>query len=71
MSTLAELTRLVIGTAAGSPSAWVAANERAVGRAMAMHTEIRRSDSFDLTTLSVALRQLHNLTLTAVGPRPS
>jgi glutamate dehydrogenase len=33
-----------------------------------MHTEIRRAESFDLTTLSVALRQLRNLTLTAVAP---
>ena len=31
-----------------------------------MHTEIRRAESFDLTTLSVALRQLRNLTLAAV-----
>ena len=30
-----------------------------------MHTEIRRAESFDLTTLSVALRQLRNLTLVA------
>ena len=37
-----------------------------------MLTEIRRAESFDLTTLSVALRQLRNLTLTAVaGPAPS
>ena len=37
----------------------VAANDRVVTRAMAMFTEIRRADAFDLTTLSVALRQLH------------
>ena len=30
-----------------------------------MHTEIRRAESFDLTTLSVALRQLRNLALLA------
>lgn len=70
MTTLADLTRLVMDKAGGSPAAWIAANERAVGRALAMHTEIRRADSFDLTTLSVALRQLRNLTLTAVAPKP-
>ncbi|BAN00374.1 hypothetical protein YM304_00600 [Ilumatobacter coccineus YM16-304] len=31
----------------------------------AMHQEIRRAESFDLTTLSVALRQLRNLTVAA------
>ncbi|MGB0112416.1 MAG: NAD-glutamate dehydrogenase [Ilumatobacteraceae bacterium] len=68
MTVLAELTRLVMRSADGSPAAWIASNERAVGRAIAMHTEIRRAESFDLTTLSVALRQLRNLTLTAVVP---
>ena len=70
MTIIADLTRLVMDKAAASPAAWIAANERAVGRALAMHTEIRRADSFDLTTLSVALRQLRNLTRTAVAPRP-
>ena len=31
-----------------------------------MFTEIRRAESYDLTTLSVALRQLRNLALTSV-----
>jgi glutamate dehydrogenase len=69
MSTLAALTANVIRTADGSPAAWIAANERSVGRAMAMHTDIRRAEVFDLTTLSVALRQMRNLTLTAVSGR--
>jgi glutamate dehydrogenase len=64
---LADLTRQVMRSADGSPSAWIEANERAVGRALAMHTEIRRAESFDLTTLSVAIRQLRNLTITAVA----
>jgi glutamate dehydrogenase len=69
LTVTADLTRNVMRAAEGSPSAWIAANERAVGRAIAMHTEIRRAESFDLTTLSVALRQLRNLTLLAVaGP---
>ena len=42
------------------------ANERSVARAQAMFTEIRRAESYDLTTLSVALRQLRNLALTSV-----
>jgi glutamate dehydrogenase len=49
----------------GSVEAWTAANERVVGRTMAMFTEIRRADTFDITTLTVALRQLRNLALTA------
>jgi glutamate dehydrogenase len=64
---LADLSAHVIRAADGSPEAWIEANERAVTRAMAMHTEIRRAESFNLTTLSVALRQLRNLTLTAVS----
>ena len=70
LTVLAELTRNVMRVGDGSPAAWIAANERAMGRALAMHTEIRRAESFDLTTLSVALRQLRNLTLTAVAGRP-
>ena len=72
LTVLAGLTRNVMRTADGSPSHWIAANERVVGRALSMLTEIRRAESYDLTTLSVALRQLRNLTLTAVaGPAPS
>ena len=44
---------------------WISSNERAVGRVIAMHTEIRRAETADLTTLSVAVRQLRNLTLGA------
>ena len=47
-------------------AAWLEANERAVARAGAMFTEIRRAESYDLTALSVALRQLRNLALVSV-----
>ncbi|NND73459.1 MAG: NAD-glutamate dehydrogenase [Ilumatobacter sp.] len=67
MMVLASLAGNVIRTADGSPAAWIAANERAVSRVIAMETEIRRAEAFDLTTLSVALRQLRNLTVTAVA----
>jgi glutamate dehydrogenase len=66
LSALAELTTAVIDSAGGSIDAWLEANERPVARAQAMITEIRRAESFDLTTLSVALRQLRNLALTSV-----
>ena len=66
LTALAELTRAVIDSADGSVDAWLAANERSVARAQAMFTEIRRGDGYDLTTLSVALRQLRNLALTSV-----
>jgi len=52
----------------GGAREWAAANERVVARAMAMFAEIRRADAYDLTTLSVALRQLHNLVLTTQRP---
>ena len=48
---------------AGGVAQWQSANERLVGRTMAMFTELRRVDSHDLTTLSVAVRQLRNLAL--------
>ena len=67
LTVLADLTRNVMRSTDGAPASWLEANERAVGRALAMHTEIRRAESFDLTTLSVALRQLRNLTITAVA----
>ncbi len=35
---------------------------------MAMFTDIRRADAYDLTTLSVALRQLRNLVLITQRP---
>ncbi|MGB8861113.1 MAG: NAD-glutamate dehydrogenase domain-containing protein [Ilumatobacteraceae bacterium] len=49
--------------AAGTVPDWQAANDRMVGRTMAMFTELRRVDAHDLTTLSVAVRQLRNLAL--------
>jgi glutamate dehydrogenase len=49
----------------GSVDEWMSTNERVVARATAMFTEIRRAEAFDITTLTVALRQLRNLALTA------
>jgi len=64
LSTLAELTGAVLDS--GDPVAdWLQANARAVGRVGAMLTEIRRAEAYNLTTLSVALRQLRNLALTS------
>jgi glutamate dehydrogenase len=66
MSALADLAddALYVGGARN----WATANESVVGRAMAMFTEIRRADAYDLTTLSVALRQLRNLALITQRP---
>ncbi|MCX6520988.1 MAG: NAD-glutamate dehydrogenase [Actinobacteria bacterium] len=67
LAALADLTDDAVGTGGlGSVEAWKAANERVLGRAAAMFTEIRRAESYDVTTLSVALRQLRNLVLTTV-----
>ncbi len=65
MTTLAELAASVLHAGAGTVDTWVAANERAVQRVMLLLTEVRRADSYDLTNLSVALRQLRNLALTS------
>lgn len=67
MLVLANLSRHVMRSADGSPAAWMTANQRAVERVIAMLTEIRRADTFNLTTMSVALRQLRNLTMTAAA----
>ena len=67
MNVRAELTRSVMRSAHGSPVEWIAAHQRSVDRTIAMHQEIRRAESFDLTTLSLALRQLRNLTISAGG----
>jgi glutamate dehydrogenase len=48
---------------AGSVPDWQAANERMISRMMAMFTQLRRVDAHDVTTLSVAVRQLRNLAL--------
>jgi len=67
LTALAELTTAVIDSAGGSVERWLELNERSVARANSMFTEIRRAETYDLTTLSVALRQLRNLALTSVS----
>ena len=69
LATLAELTDDAVD-AGGVPS-WRAANERVLGRLAVLFTEVRRADAFDVSILSVALRQLRNVALTTVGaPQP-
>ena len=59
---LADLTEDVIRS--GSDVAgWLAKNDRAVSRLTAMFNDVRRGESFDITTLTVGLRQLRNLSL--------
>jgi glutamate dehydrogenase len=66
MGALADLAddALYVGTA----KEWAAANDRVVNRVTSMFTEIRRADVHDITTLSVALRQLRNLALITQRP---
>jgi glutamate dehydrogenase len=66
LSALADLTSIVLRSADGSVDTWMEHNRRSVARVQSMFTEIRRSDSYDVTNLSVALRQLRNLALTSV-----
>jgi glutamate dehydrogenase len=73
LSVLAALAATVV-TAGGnsvdrSIDAWSAVNERTIGRVAAILTEIRRTEARDLTSLSVALRQLRNLVQTSVTSR--
>lgn len=49
--------------AVGSVDAWAARNERVLARTAGIFAELRRSDALELTALTVALRQLHNLVL--------
>ncbi len=50
---------------------WSAVNERATARVAAVLGEIRAGGVFDLTTLSVALRQLRNLVLASNAGSPA
>jgi glutamate dehydrogenase len=67
LSALADLAGDVVAHG-GSAEQWARVNEQAIGRAREVFAEIRRGGVLDLTTLSVALRQLRNLVLsTAPG----
>ncbi len=69
LTVLADLTNTVLTSGGGTIEAWSHANVRAIGRVTTMFTEIRRAETYDLTNLSVALRQLRNLNLTSVRER--
>jgi glutamate dehydrogenase len=68
LSALSELTENVLASPERTVERWWGANQRSVQRAMAQLTEIRRADAFDITNLSVALRQLRNLALASDRP---
>jgi glutamate dehydrogenase len=62
LAVLADLT--ADATLLGSISEWTATNDRVIARTATMFTEIRRADAFDITALTVAVRQLRNLART-------
>ena len=62
LSALAELADDVLGIG-GSVDKWAQSNDRVVQRARNVFGDIRRNGEFNLTTLTVALRQLRNLVL--------
>ena len=66
LTALADLTENVLASPGRTVDAWWGSNERSIQRAMSQLTQIRRGDGFDITNLSVALRQLRNLALTSV-----
>ena len=68
MTVLAELAGTVIDAPAARPSRGSPPTSAPSQRALEMFAEIRRAEVFDLTNLSVALRQLRNLGLD-VGAR--
>ena len=59
LSVLADLATGIVTF--GSFDEWAAVNARAIERSVGQLTQIRRTDVFDVTNLSVALRQLRNL----------
>ena len=59
---LAELTEDVLRSESDVDT-WLSRNERSVARVTTMFNEVRRSDTFDITTLTVGVRQLRNLAL--------
>ena len=59
---LAELTQDVLHSGLDVEK-WMASNERAIARVTLMFLDVRRGDTFDITTLTVGLRQLRNLAL--------
>ncbi len=66
LSALTDLTSDVLAHG-GDAGAWASSQSRAVDRAGNIFAEIRRVGTFDLTTLSVALRQLRNLVLSTTA----
>ncbi len=67
LSALADLTEIVLRSSGGSVDTWIGDNRRSVARVQGMYAEIRRAESYNVTNLSVALRQLRNLALTSVN----
>jgi glutamate dehydrogenase len=61
LGALAGLCTTVMRETDGSVPDWLGRNARGVERTQALLTELRRAERLDLTTLSVALRQLRNL----------
>jgi glutamate dehydrogenase len=68
LTALADLAGVVV-EANASAGQWTAANGRAVQRAREVFSELRRMPTFDLTTVAVGLRQLHNLVLSTEPAR--
>jgi glutamate dehydrogenase len=66
LTVLAVLAGNVLEHGDGTIDGWIESNERSVQRAASLLAEIRRAESFNITNLSVALRQLRNLAATSV-----
>ncbi len=65
MSALWKLAGSALEQSSGSVDAWINANHRSVQRSVSLLAAVRRAGNFDVTNLSVALRQLRNLGLTS------
>jgi glutamate dehydrogenase len=66
LAALAELAEHAVD--AGGVAPWRVTNERMLARTSSMFREIRRADAHDVASLTVALRQVRNLALTAAAP---
>ncbi|PIE34256.1 MAG: NAD-glutamate dehydrogenase [Ilumatobacter coccineus] len=68
LNVLTALTSNVLTHGGETVDAWVEANQRLVERITDQLNEVKLTNTYDITRLSVAVRQLRNLAITSVRP---
>jgi glutamate dehydrogenase len=64
------LRRSLDGSAADRVAAWLARNAAPVDRCLQVLGDVKAGGTFDLATLSVAVREIRNLIDASVAPAP-